>query len=105
MLLLAFFILFIPLSLVISILHYRLWDIDVVIRRTLVYGGFTLTLVSIYFGVVVILQAVFVAFSGQQSPVAVVILTLVIAALFNPLRKRIQSDNDQRFFRRRYDAE
>lgn len=98
MLLMAFLVLLMLLSLVISILRYRLWDIDVVIRLTFVYSGLTLTLLSIFFGVVVILQAVFVEFSGQQSPITVVISTLVIAAFFNHLRKTIQSDIDQRFF-------
>lgn len=102
---LAFFILPKPLSAVISVLRYRLWEIDLVTRYTLVYGRLTLSLIVIYYGIVVLLQIVFVAFSGQQSPVAVLVSTLVIAAIFNPLHKRIQSDINWRFLRRRCDAE
>ena len=83
---------------------YRLYDIDVIINRTLVYGVLTAMLVALYFGGIVLLQSVFRVLTGEKSTLAVVASTLVIAALFNPLRSRIQSFIDRRFYRRKYDA-
>ena len=83
--------------------RYRLYEIDTLINRTLVYGS-PATLVALYFGVIVVLQRLFVLLTGQQSTLAVVASTLLIAALFTPFRHRIQSFIDRRFYRRKYDA-
>jgi len=94
-----------PVSLTISILKYRLWDVDIIIRRTLQYSVVTAILALTYFGGVVLLQSAFRAITGSESSIAVVITTLGIAALFNPLRQRIQAVVDRRFYRRRVNAE
>ena len=94
----------IPIAIGIAILRYRLYDIDILINRTLVYSSLTLMLVALYFGGIVLLQRVFVALTGEKSTLAVVASTLLIAALFSPLRRRIQSFIDRRFYRSKYDA-
>jgi uncharacterized membrane protein YhdT len=93
-----------PISIGIAILKYRLYDIDLLINRTLVYGSLTAALVALYFGGIVLLQRILVLLTGEKSTLAVVASTLLIAALFNPLRGRIQSFIDRRFYRRKYDA-
>jgi hypothetical protein len=93
-----------PIFTGIAIVRYRLYDIDLIINRTLVYGSLTVLLASAYVGGVVGLQAVFRALTGQESTLAVVASTLAIAALFGPLRRRVQAFVDRRFYRRKYDA-
>jgi len=94
----------VPIAVGFAVLRYRLYDIDVLINRTLVYGSLTATLVALYFGGVVCLQAVFRSVTGQGSTLGVVASTLAIAALFNPLRRRMQVFVDRRFYRRKYDT-
>ena len=104
MLLMDAFVLSIPLSIGVAVLRARLFDIDVVINRTLVYGSLTVLMVLVYFGGVTATQTLFRYLTGQQSTLAIVTSTLLIAALFNPLRQRIQAFIDRRFYRRKYNA-
>jgi hypothetical protein len=93
-----------PMAIGIAVLRYHLYNIDRIINRTLVYGSLTATLVGLYFGGIVVLQRLFVLLTGEKSTLAVVASTLLIAALFNPLRRRIQSFIDRSFYRGKYDA-
>jgi hypothetical protein len=95
----------IPLSIGVAVLRSHLFDIDVVINRTLVYGSLSAILVALYFGGIVVSQRLFVLLTGEKSTLAVVASTLLIAALFTPLRRRIQSFIDRRFYRRKYNAQ
>jgi hypothetical protein len=94
----------VPVAIGIAILRYRLYEIDLIINRTLVYGPLSAMLVLIYVGGVVSLQYAFRTLTGQESQIAIVASTLAIAALFNPLRRRVQAFVDRRFYRRKYDA-
>ena len=93
-----------PIAIGVAILRYRLYEIDTLINRALVYGSLTAMLVGLYLVGIVVLQRIFVLLTGQQSTLAVVASTLLIAALFTPLRRHIQSFIDRRFYRRKYDA-
>jgi serine phosphatase RsbU (regulator of sigma subunit) len=100
---LPFLILF-PISIALAILRYRLWDIDIIINRTLVYGLLTVVLVLIYIASIVVLERTFQTLTGERSDLAAVVSTLVIVALFIPVRRYVQDFVDRRFYRRRYDA-
>jgi len=94
----------VPLALSIAVLRYRLYEIDLIINRTLVYGVLTTTLVGMYVASIVVLQGLLRTLTGHESQLAIVASTLFVAALFNPLRRRIQGFIDRRFYRRKYDA-
>jgi hypothetical protein len=93
-----------PIAVGVAILRYHLYDIDLLVNRTLVYGSLTALLAATYLGGVVLMQGTFRVLTGQESQLAIVASTLLIAALFVPLRRRVQFFIDRRFYRRRYDA-
>lgn len=96
--------LLIPVSIGFAVMHYRLYDVDILINRTLVYSTLTISLAVVYFGLVVGLQYLLQGIINQNNALAIVVSTLAIAALFQPLRKRIQTIIDRRFYRRKYDT-
>ncbi len=98
------FVLLIPLSIAFAILRSRLWDIDIIINRTLVYGTLTLLLTAVYVGLVIGLQALLRGIISQDNSVAIVLSTLVAFFIAQPLRKRIQAFIDRRFYRSKYDT-
>ncbi len=94
-----------PLMVGVAVFKYRLYDIDVIIHKTLVYATLTVLLALFYFGSIIFLQSAVRALTGEESPLVIVLSTLLIAALFTPLRRRVQTAIDRRFYRRKYDAQ
>ena len=95
----------IPLIIGLTIFKYRLYDIDVIIRRTVQYAIVSAVLAIVYFGSITLIQGGLTAVTNTQSPLAIVLSTLLIAALFNPLRQRVQTFINRRFYRQKYDAQ
>jgi hypothetical protein len=94
-----------PLIIGLTVFKYRLYNIDIIIRRTVQYGVVSAVLAAVYFGTITVIQGGFTAVTNTQSPLAIVLSTLLIAALFNPLRRRVQTAVDRRFYRQKYDAQ
>jgi hypothetical protein len=95
----------IPIAIGIAILRHKLYDIDIIIRRTLIYSALTTILAMIYFGAIILTQQLFRAATGETPDIAIVVSTLLIAALFSPIRRRVQDVIDRRLYRRKYDVE
>ena len=103
--LIVLFLMLFPISFAIAILRYRLWDIDILVRRTLIYSALSVSLAMIYLFTIILLEGIYSYFTGQeQADSVIVISTLAIAAISSPLRRRIQENIDRNFYRQKYDA-
>jgi len=96
---------FLAVGILIAVMRYRLWDIDILIRRTVSYAIIVALLAIVYFGSVIVLQRIFAGIIGESTEIITVLSTLAIAALFVPLRNRIQDAIDKRFNRKKYNAQ